>query len=103
MSFNESDARRDALGSVYEECVFVPKAFTARANDTQVGGDHYKNMSVEPWDVIDTWPIEQRIGAYRAGILKYVMRMGTKDMRVQEIRKAGHYCQKLAEVLEGGK
>ena len=71
-----------------------------KANDTQVGGNHYKDMPVEPWDVIDTWPIEQRIGAYRAGALKYIMRMGSKDERAQEIRKAGHYCQKLAEVLE---
>jgi hypothetical protein len=71
-----------------------------RANDTQVAGTHYKDMGVEPWDVIDTWPIEQQVGAYRAGILKYVMRMGTKDEQAQEIRKCGHYCMKLAEVLE---
>ena len=70
------------------------------ANDMQIGGSHYKDMDIEPWDVIDTWPLEQRIGAYRAGILKYTMRMGTKDDRAKEIRKAGHYCQKLAEVLE---
>ena len=40
---------------------------TGKANDKQYGGDHYKNMGVEPWDVVDTWPIEQRIGAYRHG------------------------------------
>jgi len=71
-----------------------------KANATQVGGEHYKNMGVEPWDVVDTWPLEQRIGAYRAGALKYVMRMGTKDENVQELKKAGHYIQKLIEVLE---
>jgi Protein of unknwon function (DUF3310) len=70
------------------------------ARDIQIGGDHYKNMGVEPWDVIDTWPIEQRIGAYRMGALKYIMRMGTKDENVQEIRKGAHYMQKLIEVLE---
>ncbi len=72
----------------------------SNANETQVGGTHYKDMAVEPWDVIDTWPIDQQIGAYRAGALKYIMRMGSKDEAAQEIRKAGHYCQKLAEVLE---
>lgn len=71
-----------------------------KANDMQVGGDHYKSMGVEPWDVVDTWPIEQRIGAYRHGALKYVMRMGTKDENIQEIRKSIHYLQKLVEVLE---
>ena len=71
-----------------------------KARDIQIGGDHYKNMGVEPWDVVDTWPIEQRIGFYRGGALKYVMRMGTKDENVQEIRKGMHYMQKLVEVLE---
>ena len=71
-----------------------------KARDIQIGGDHYKNMGVEPWDVVDTWPIEQRIGFYRGGALKYVMRMGTKDENVQEIRKGAHYMQKLIEVLE---
>lgn len=72
-----------------------------KANDIQIGGDHYKNMAVEPWDVVDTWPVEQRIGAYRHGALKYLMRMGSKDEQVQEIRKSIHYLQKLVEVLEG--
>lgn len=71
-----------------------------KARDMQIGGDHYKNMGVEPWDVVDTWPVEQRIGAYRHGALKYVMRMGTKDENVKEIKKAIHYLQKLVEVLE---
>jgi len=71
-----------------------------KANDLQFGGDHYKTMAVEPWDVVDTWPLEQRIGYYRGGALKYVMRMGTKDELLQEIRKGAHYLQKLIEVLE---
>lgn len=71
-----------------------------RANKRQVGGDHYKNMGVEPWDVVDTWPIDQRIGAYRHGALKYLMRMGSKDENVQEIQKGIHYLEKLVEVLK---
>ena len=71
-----------------------------RANTQQVGGNHYKNMGVEPWDVIDTWPLYQRIGAYRAGALKYIMRMGGKDEEAQEIGKGIHYLEKLLEVLK---
>ena len=71
-----------------------------KANDKQVAGTHYKDMGVEPWDVVDTWPIEQRIGAYRHGALKYLMRMGSKDEQLQEIKKCGHYIEKLIEVLE---
>jgi len=70
------------------------------ANDKQVAGTHYKDMGVEPWDVVDTWPLEQRIGAYRHGALKYLMRMGSKDEQLQEIKKCGHYIEKLIEVLE---
>ena len=70
------------------------------ANEKQVGGEHYKKMGVEPWDVIDTWPIEQRIGAYRAGALKYIMRMGSKDQSEQEVGKGIHYLEKLLEVLK---
>lgn len=70
------------------------------ANAKQVGGQHYKKMGIEPWDVIGTWPIEQQIGAYRAGALKYLMRMGSKDEEVQEIGKGIHYLEKLIETLK---
>ncbi len=70
-----------------------------RANDRQVGGDHYKSMGVQPWDVVDTWPREQRIGYYRGGALKYIMRMGSKDESPMEVAKGQHYIQKLLEVL----
>ena len=69
------------------------------ANDRQVGGDHYKSMSVQPWDVVDTWPRDQRIGYYRGGALKYLMRMGSKDESPMEVAKGQHYIQKLLEVL----
>ena len=70
------------------------------ANAKQVAGEHYMKMNIEPWNVIDTWPVEQRIGFYRGNALKYIMRMGTKDERLQEIEKAGHYIEKLTEVLQ---
>ena len=71
-----------------------------RANAIQEGGDHYKRMGVEPWDVFDTWPAEQRIGAYRANCVKYVLRLEDKDSRVLNAKKLKHYAQKLVEVAE---
>jgi hypothetical protein len=70
------------------------------ANEKQVAGQHYMKMDIEPWDVIDTWPLEQRIGFYRGNALKYIMRMGSKDEAAQEVQKAGHYIEKLSETLE---
>ena len=73
----------------------------SEASNRQVGGSHYKNMGVQTWDVVDTWPREQQIGYYRGGALKYLMRMGSKDQNAQEIAKGQHYMEKLLEVLNG--
>lgn len=73
------------------------------ANAKQVGGDHYKKMGIQTWDVVDTWPIDQRIGYYRGNALKYVMRIGAKDEEIQEAGKAVHYLEKLIEVLKARK
>ena len=69
------------------------------ARNRQIGGDHYKRMDIEPWDVVDTWPLDQRIGYYRGGALKYLMRMGSKDGSAEEIAKGQHYMEKLLELL----
>ena len=91
-----------ALGPQIDEPeVLVERGWeeSPRAKDRQVGGDHYKAMGVQPWDVVDTWPREQRIGYYRGGALKYLMRMGSKDESPMEVAKGQHYIQKLLEVL----
>ncbi len=69
------------------------------ASNRQVAGNHYREMGVQPWDVVDTWPREQRIGYYRGGALKYIMRMGAKDENAQEIAKGQHSMEQLLEVL----
>lgn len=69
-------------------------------NTKQEGSAHYTQMNIQPWDVIDTWPIEQQIGYHRGNVLKYTMRMGSKDGRLQEAKKIRHYADKLIEVLE---
>ncbi len=75
----------------------------ADARTYQEGGAHYKQMGVQPWDVIDTWGDDARIGFFQGNALKYLMRMGVKEGQdpVLEIKKARHYCDKLIEVLEG--
>jgi len=73
---------------------------TQRANDAQYGGAHYKKMGIEPWGVIDCWSFEQQVGYHRGNILKYTMRMGSKDERIKEAKKIRHYAEKLIEVLE---
>jgi hypothetical protein len=40
------------------------------------------------------------VGYHRGNILKYTMRMGSKDERIKEAKKIRHYAEKLIEVLE---
>lgn len=72
-------------------------------NATQIAGDHYQRMAIQPWDIVDTWPLERRIGFYQGNILKYILRLDAKDQPAVNARKAEHYCAKLAAVLEEGR
>ena len=64
------------------------------------GSKHYVEMKVQPWDVVDSWSLEQQLGFYRGNLLKYCMRLGNKDNELQEASKALHYAQKLVSILE---
>ena len=99
--YQERNATEILGPQIDEPQVVVEKGWvdSHRANARQVGGDHYKAMGVQPWDVVDTWPRDQRIGYYRGGALKYLMRMGSKDESPLEVAKGQHYIQKLLEVL----
>lgn len=71
-----------------------------KANGVQIGGDHYMNMGVEPWDVVDSWSLEERMGFFRGNALKYLMRMGSKGAALEDAQKARHYMDKLIETLK---
>lgn len=68
-------------------------------DERMVGGTHYTSMSVQPWNVVDSWSNDQRIGFYKGNALKYLMRAGTKGSAVEDIDKAIHYLDKLKAVL----
>ena len=51
----------------------------------QVGGTHYEDMDIQPWDIIATWPPEQRLGYFRGCALKYIMRAGSKGSVVDDM------------------
>jgi hypothetical protein len=64
-----------------------------RANDRQVGGTHYKRLSLEPWDVIASWDLDYFLG----NALKYISRADACN-GVGDLRKAVHYLQKAIEM-----
>lgn len=67
------------------------------ADDYQCGGTHYKDMPMQPWDVMQAvMTPEEFIGFLKGNIIKYSMRAGRKDGS-DDAAKARHYRQKLAE------
>jgi hypothetical protein len=68
------------------------------ANDLQIGGQHYKEMGVQPWDVMQSvLTHEEFVGFLKGNVVKYSMRAGRKDGS-DDAGKAKHYMMKLAEV-----
>ena len=76
--------------------VFPEIAITADAR--QVGGSHYRDMQMQPWDVMQAvlTPEEFR-GFLKGNVIKYAMRQGKKE-GTDDAGKAQHYAQKLAEI-----
>ena len=69
-----------------------------KADDLQVGGDHYKNMGVQPWKAMESWMTpEQFAGFLRGNAIKYLARCDAKG-GIDDIKKARHYIDKLVEV-----
>jgi len=72
------------------------------ADDIQIGGTHYKDMPVQPWDVMEAvLTYEEFIGFLKGNIIKYSMRQGKKESS-DDAQKAMHYMQKLNEVQDNG-
>lgn len=64
-------------------------------NDEQIGGDHYKSKTVQPWDAMEAWLTpEQFKGFLRGNIIKYLARYDDKG-GVEDLKKARHYLDKL--------
>jgi hypothetical protein len=68
------------------------------ANDLQIGGQHYKEMGVQPWDVMQAvLTHEEFVGFLRGNVIKYAMRAGRKEGS-DDAGKAKHYMMKLEQV-----
>lgn len=71
-----------------------------KADDRQVSGNHYKEMPIQPWHVMEVvLTPEEFIGYLKGNIIKYSMRAGHKEGS-DDAGKAQHYMQKLKEIEE---
>lgn len=70
------------------------------ADDLQIGGQHYKDMGIQPWAVMEAvLTHEEFVGFLKGNVVKYAMRQGKKES--DDANKARHYALKLAEVQRG--
>lgn len=69
----------------------VPKAL-----DTQEGGDHYKNLPIQPVEYIHA----NKIPYLDGNVIKYVTRHRNKN-GAQDIKKAIHYLQMILDLEYG--
>ena len=71
------------------------------ANDRQVGGDHYKSLPIQPWDLMElVLTPEEFQGFLKGNIIKYSLRAGRKPGATDDADKAKHYLDKYLEVTE---
>jgi hypothetical protein len=95
--------RQKSVKVVYEQKKALPiemvstpeeeEAFAMIANSQQVGGNHYKDKSIQPWDYIAS----NGLGYLEGNVVKYVSRWREKG-GLEDLKKAQHYLSKLIEV-----
>jgi hypothetical protein len=68
------------------------------ALDGQVGGNHYKDMQVQPWQAMEAWLTPEEYRGYHKGVaIGYLAREQQKG-GLQDIEKAIHHLQRLVEI-----
>lgn len=63
------------------------------ADAKQVGGTHYREKAIQPWDFITA----NGMGYLAGNVVKYISRYQDKN-GIQDLEKARHYLDKLIEV-----
>lgn len=72
----------------------------SRADDQQVGGDHYKTLSITPWMAMAAWMSAPAFRGFLVGnAIKYLSRWEKKG-GIEDLKKARHYLEKVIEDME---
>jgi len=62
--------------------------------DSQVGGNHYKDCSIQPVQYIHA----NKLDYLEGNVIKYITRHRTKGQGKKDIEKAIHYAQLILEL-----
>lgn len=71
----------------------VPSSVTQSALNVQVGGEHYKNLAIQPVEYIHA----NNLSFLEGNVVKYITRHKTKN-KAQDIRKIIHYCTLILQL-----
>ena len=76
----------------------------SEANSTQIGGTHYKDKPIQPWDAMEAWMTQEQFAGFLLGsAVAYLARFNIEGVVGKggrtDVQKAAHYLQKLLEVL----
>jgi len=81
------------------ECYLTPKGWVpSTALDKQEGGNHYKDMKIQPVEFITA----NNLGFLEGNVVKYICRHHAKN-GAEDIKKAIHYCELLLQTKYGEK
>lgn len=87
---------------LFPETLMEQRFNGTRADDLQISGNHYKDMPVQPWAVMQAvLTRDEFLGFLKGNIIKYSMRAGRKNGS-DDAGKARHYMQKLDEEIAYG-
>lgn len=77
----------------------MAEEFDCKFADTyQVGGLHYVDKDVQPWQAMEAWMSEEQFrGFIRGNVIKYIARYDEKGGKV-DLEKARHYLDKLIDL-----
>jgi hypothetical protein len=56
--------------------------------DRQVGGSHYKNFRIQPYEFIS----KNNLSFFQGNVVKYVCRYLSKN-KIEDLQKIIHYCE----------
>lgn len=86
----------DGMSDMHWDEQHVTEHIEVPALTKQVGGDHYKDMHIQPVEFI----VANNIGFLEGNVIKYICRHHNKN-GADDIKKAIHYCELLLDLYYG--
>lgn len=104
LAFEACAESHNGEGVSYSEAIErVPKVkheFVGARHCTQIGGDHYEVLPIQPWDVTEAWWGRQAlVYALLKDVVKYIARHERKN-GLEDLKKAQDCLRKVVELKE---